>query len=177
MVYVIVLVVLLSLVSAGIWKYAISSSATSRETVILDDRRRNVLVTLMDEKKFEPHDYAPLGYTGAATLEEGDIARSAVNSVIKSIIARENGPITARTVSSLIGQGMKRVSQLETEDRERTAGYMIEIWYLLGFKGPIGRFAYGSAFQRPNGYAEPLPPGWKSPTEPRLSTFRLSSRT
>ena len=63
---------------------------------------------------------------------------------------------------------MKRVNLLETEDRDRTAGYMIEIWYILGFKGATGQFAYGSAFPVPHGYAESLPPGWKSPTELRL---------
>ncbi len=62
---------------------------------------------------------------------------------------------------------MKRVNLLETEDRDRTGDYMIEIWYLLGFKGATGRFAYGASFKRPAGYGEPLPPGWKSPTEPR----------
>jgi len=84
-----------------------------------------------------------------------------------SILAREDEPISAKTVSDLIGDGMKRVKQLETEDRDRTADYMMEIWYLLGFKGATGRFAFGAAFQRPEGYGEPLPPGWKSPTEPR----------
>jgi len=62
---------------------------------------------------------------------------------------------------------MKPIKLLATEDRERAMGYMLEIWYLLGFKGATGRFAYGSAFQNPPGYGEPLPPGWRSPTEPR----------
>jgi len=117
--------------------------------------------------KFEPYDYPPLGYTGIATSEEGIAARAAVNDVIEAILSREDGPVAATTVSELIGQGMRRVDQLETEDHDRTAGYMIEIWYLLGFKGTTGQFAYGSAFQPPEGYGEPLPPGWKSPTDPR----------
>ena len=119
------------------------------------------------ETKFEAHDYPPLGYTGIATPEDGIVARSAVNEAIDSILLRADGPITAATVSALIGKEMRHVNRLDTEDRERTAGYMIEIWYLLGFKGATGRFAYGSAFQKPEGYDEPLPPGWKSPTEPR----------
>lgn len=133
----------------------------------LNAEKRHALVSLRDEKKFEPHDYPPLGYTGIATPEEGIVARAAVNDVIGSILSRDNGPITATMVSDLIGRGMRRVDQLETEDRDLTAGYMIEIWYLLGFRGATGRFAYSAAFRRPEGYEEPLPPGWKSPTEPR----------
>ncbi len=62
---------------------------------------------------------------------------------------------------------MKSVNLLETEDRDRTGGYMLEIWYLLGFKGATGRFAYGSYYTKPPGYAEPLPPGWTAPDNPR----------
>jgi hypothetical protein len=39
---------------------------------------------------------------------------------------------------------MRDVETLATEDRDRTQGYMLEVWYILGFKGPTGRFAYGS---------------------------------
>jgi len=56
---------------------------------------------------------------------------------------------------------------MRTEDRDRTQGYMLEIWYLLGFKGSTGLFQYGSAFKIPQGYGEPLPPGCVSPTQPR----------
>ncbi len=108
-----------------------------------------------------------LGLYRDRDARSGVIARAAVNDVMDSILAREDEPISAKTVSDLIGDGMKRVKQLETEDRDRTADYMMEIWYLLGFKGATGRFAFGAAFQRPEGYGEPLPPGWKSPTEPR----------
>jgi hypothetical protein len=160
-------IALLALVVAGWWKYSGSFPKSSQETVQLNADKRYALIRLSGERKFEPHEYPPLGYTGIATPEEGVIARAAVNDVIESILSRENGPISATTVSDLVGRGMKRVDQLETEDRDRTADYMIEIWYLLGFKGATGRFAYGAAFQRPKGYDEPLPPGWKSPTEPR----------
>ena len=165
-----VLVALLALVAVcvvGLWKYSNLFARPSQETVQLDTNKRHALNGLRKEEKFKPHDYPPLGYTGIASREEGAIARAAVNDVIDSILAREDGPISAITVSDLIGRSMKRVGQLETEDRDRTADYMIEVWYLLGFKGSTGRFAYGTALQRPEGYGEPLPPGWKSPTEPR----------
>jgi len=158
---------LLALIVAGWWTYSSLFSKPSQETVQLNAEKRQALIRLREEMKFEPYDYPPLGYTGIATSEEGIAARAAVNDVIEAILSREDGPVAATTVSELIGQGMRRVDQLETEDRDRTAGYMIEIWYLLGFKGTTGQFAYGSAFQPPEGYGEPLPPGWKSPTDPR----------
>lgn len=139
----------------------------SQESVLFDSDKRERLGRLRREEKFEPHEYPPLGYTGIATPQEGVVARAAVNDVIDSILSRKDGPLSAETVSDAIGRGMKKVNQLETEDRDRTGDYMIEIWYLLGFKSATGRFAYGAAFQRPPGYGEPLPLGWKSPTEPR----------
>ncbi|QOT71436.1 DUF4844 domain-containing protein [Sphingobium fuliginis] len=164
---ILIVIALFALIAAGWWRYSSLFPKPSQETVQLNLEKRHALIALRDERKFEPHNYPPLGYTGVATPEEGVIARAAVNDVIGSILSQENGPIPAARVSDLIGRSMKRVDELETEDRDRTADYMIEIWYLLGFKGATGRFAYGAAFQRPKGYAEPLPPGWKSATTPR----------
>lgn len=141
--------------------------AVSTETVPLTADKRAVLARLRAEPKFKPHDYPPLGYTGAETPEDEAVAVAAVNGVIDDILARPNGPLPAKAVSDRIGKGMGEVDYLATEDRERAAGYMIEIWYLLGFKGATGRFAYGEAFKTPPGYGEPLPPGWTSPTAPR----------
>jgi hypothetical protein len=160
-------IALLTLIGAGWWRYSSLFPKPSRESVELNIEKRRALTRLRDEEKFEPHDYPPLGYTGIATSEAGALARAAVNDVVGSILSRDDGPVAAATVSEIISQGMKRVDQLETEDRERTTGYMIEIWYLLGFKGATGRFAHGAAFLRPDGYGEPLPPGWKSPMQPR----------
>ena len=168
--FIVLAVVLFALGAAGSvawWKYSRLFDKASNEVVQLDDQKRAMLTSLRHEEKFEPNEYPPLGYTGVATPEEGRVARAAVNDVLDAILSRENGPIPASTVSDLIGRGMKRVNLLETEDRDRTAGYMIEIWYILGFKGATGRFAYGAAFRKPPGYGEPLPPGWKSPTQPR----------
>lgn len=153
--------------AAGWWKYSSLFPEPSQESVLLNPEKRGKLTRLRREEKFEPHEYPPLGYTGIATPQDGVIARAAINDVIDAILSREDGPLSAETVSNLIGRGMKKVNQLETEDRDRAGGYMIEIWYLLGFKNATGRFAYGASFQRPTGYGEPLPPGWKSPTEPR----------
>jgi hypothetical protein len=161
---------LLGLLVAGAeaWsRYSQAFPKQSNEIATLDVEKRNMLSQLRAEEKFEEHDYPPLGYTGIATPEEGVTARAAVNDVLDSILSRANGPIAAGEVSALIRQAMKRVNLLETEDRDRTSDYLLEIWYTLGFNGATGEFAHGSAFPVPAGYGEPLPAGWKSPNEPR----------
>ena len=163
----VILCALAVLSGAAWWRYSQLFDTPSVETVQMTAQKREMLTRLRKEEKFEPHNYLPLGYTGVATHDEGVTARGAVNDVLDSILSRKDGPVSASLVSGLIGAGMKRVHLLETEDRERTGNYMVEIWYLLGFKGSTGRFAYGSAFPKPEGYGEPLPPGWKSPTQPR----------
>ncbi|MEP7006062.1 MAG: DUF4844 domain-containing protein [Sphingomonas bacterium] len=145
-------------------------SAVSTETVRRTPATGARLRSLRAERKFQPNDYPPLGYVGAETPEDEKIAVAAVDKVITNILAQHDASIDAKKVSALIGEGMQQVDQLATEDRDRTAGYMIEIWYILGFKGSTGRFAYGSAYPRPPGYAEPLPPGWASPDHPRSIT-------
>lgn len=166
--FVILLVIaVFALVLAGWREYSSQFPEPSRETVQLDTEKRHALIRLRDEEKFGPHDYPPLGYAGIATPEEGVVARAAVDDVIGSVLSRADGSLPAKFVANLIRGAMKRVRRLETEDRDRTAGYLVEVWYLLGFKGATGCFAYGPEFPLPAGYGEPLPPGWKSPTEPR----------
>jgi hypothetical protein len=126
-----------------------------------------MLNSLRAEAKFGPHAFPPLGYTGAATPRDKDVATRAVNDMISGVLAHPDGAITAKEVSRLIAKVMRQVDLLDTEDRDRAGDYMIEVWYILGFRGATGHFAYGSAFPRWPGFEEPLPPGWKSPSEPR----------
>ncbi|MET4701410.1 hypothetical protein ABIE65_004457 [Constrictibacter sp. MBR-5] len=158
---------LASIVLTIYWRQSRLFPSPSQEIVQLNPEKRQVLMRLKGERKFEPHAYPPLGYTGTATPEDGLAARAAVNDVIESILSQNDGPIAAKTVSGLIGQNMKRVRRLETEDRYRTIEYTIEIWHILGFRGATGQFAHGGPPPQPNGFGEPLPPGSKSPTEPR----------
>jgi hypothetical protein len=139
----------------------------SSEVVQLAAEKRAALNRLRAESKFGPHDFPPLGYTGAATPRDKDVATAAVDDMIGQVLAHQNGAVAAKDVSRLIAKAMRRVDLLDTEDRDRAGDYMLEVWYILGFKGATGQFAYGSAFARWPGYAEPLPLGWKSPTEPR----------
>jgi hypothetical protein len=139
----------------------------SAEVVQLTREKRAHLQRLRTENKFLPHDYPPLGYTGAASAEDEAQATTAVNAVVDAVLAQSDGPVSGLAVSTLIGKAIEDVDLLETEDRERAYGYVQEIWYILGFKGPTGHFASGSAFPKPDGYAEPLPLGWSAPDKPR----------
>ncbi|WP_198164338.1 DUF4844 domain-containing protein [Bradyrhizobium jicamae] len=149
------------------WKYCQLFPEPSNETVQLTLEKRATLERLRKEAKFQAHDFSPLGYTGAETPEDKARATSAVNGVIDAVLAQPDGPVQARTVSSLIGKAMRQVFWLATEDRNRTADYLLEIWYILGFKLATGQFAYGAAYRKPAGYSEPLPPGWTAPDQPR----------
>jgi hypothetical protein len=82
-----------------------------------------------------------------------------VSRVIDAVLAQSDGPLHAKLLIAFIGKGMREVGTLATEDRDRTRGYLVEIWYILGFKGPTGLFAYGSAYPKPDGYGESLPLG------------------
>lgn len=155
--------------SFGLYQFSKLWPKASTEITELTPSKRALLLKLRAEHKFQPHDYPPLGYTGAETPEDAATGSRAVDGVIDAVLARPDGPLPAKVVSHLIGRGLRPVKPLATEDRDRAQGYMLEIWYLLGYRGATGRFAYGSYDKPPPGYGEPLPPGWSSPTQPRPS--------
>lgn len=141
--------------------------APSSEVIQLTAEKRAAIGRLRAEAKFGPHDFPPLGYTGVPTAQDRAVATAAVDGMLDAVLAKPDGPLEAEDVIDLISDAMRKVYWLETEDRERAGDYMVEAWYLLGFRGATGQFAPGAAYPRPPGYLEPLPPGWKSPTEPR----------
>src|SRR2546430_9371577 len=145
------------------WRYLQLFPEPSTEVVHLTTEKRAHLQLLEKETKFGAHSFPPLGYTGAETPEDRERATAAVNGVMEALLAQPDGPVKAGTVSSLIGKAMRQVFWLATEDRDRTGSYMLEIWYILGFKLATGQFAYGPAYPKPDGYGEPLPPGWMTP--------------
>lgn len=140
---------------------------SSTEVVQLTSEKRVSLQRLRAETKFQPDDYPPLGYTGAETREDEARATAAVNQVIDAILVQADESLHAEVPIALIERAMREVAALATEDRDRTQGYLLEIWYILGFRGPTGLFAYGSAYPKPDGFGEPLPPGWIAPDRPR----------
>jgi hypothetical protein len=150
-----------------LWQVSQLFPEVSREIVHLTSEKRALLERLKAENKFLPHAFPPLGYTGPPTLDDRNRASAAVDGLIAGVLAFSDGPVPAKAVSDLISAAMKAVRLLDTEDRDRTAGYMLEVWYILGFKGATGRFVYGAWFKKPKGYGEPLPVGWIAPDQPR----------
>ena len=163
----VVIVAVIALTAAGFAHSQDVFPDPSSEVTQLTPEKRVVIGRLRTEAKFAPHEFWPLGYTGAATPEDGALATSAVDEMLDGVLGEPDGPLEAKTVIRFIATAMRKVDELETEDRDRAADYMLEAWYLLGFRGATGQFAYGAAHPRPSGYEEPLPAGWKSPTEPR----------
>jgi|ERR1700730_11451783 hypothetical protein len=126
------------------WQYSRLWPEPSAEVLQFTPEKRALLQRLRAETKFQANDYPPLGYTGAETPEDQAPATAAVNRVIDTVLTQSDEPIHAKAISALVGKNMRDVETLATEDRDRTQGYMLEVWYILGFKGPTGRFAYGS---------------------------------
>jgi hypothetical protein len=154
------------------WRYSRLFPKPSGEVVQVTPQKRAMLERLRAEEKFAPNDYPPIGYTGAATPEARARASAAVDGVLDAVLADADAPLKAKTVSDLFGKAMRQVDLLDTEDRDRTQGYLLEVWYILGFKEATGRFAYGSGFPIPPGHGEPLPPGWAAPDRPRAIQAR-----
>ncbi|MGJ4931640.1 DUF4844 domain-containing protein [Bradyrhizobium sp. HKCCYLS2038] len=158
---------LLAIVGFGLFQYDRLFPSPSTEVVQLTPQARDHLQRLRAERKFQPHDYPPLGYTGAETPAHEATATAAVNAVIDAVLAMAAGPIPARKIEGFLKEALDKVDMLATEDRERTQDYLIEIWYIIGFKGATGLFAHGAAFPKPDGRGEPLPLGWTAADKPR----------
>lgn len=79
-----------------------------------------------------------------------------VNEVIDAVLARPDGPIPAGFIIDLIGEGIGGADGRATEDRARTHGYLLEMCYILGFKGAPGHFALDGSFRKPDRYGEPF---------------------
>jgi|SRR5579859_565270 len=98
-----------------LWQSSSRWPRVSAEVVQLTPEKRLLLQRLRAENKFQPNNYPPLGYTGAATPEDQARANGAVNGVINGVLAYPDGPVQAKAVSHLIRDRMKTVALLETE--------------------------------------------------------------
>ena len=162
--------VLGALCAAGVYSYGLWTRGTrplSTETIVLTPEARSRLVALRAEQKFQAHDYPPLGYTGAARLQDELNPTAAVNGFIDDVLAGSNFSIAAADVRKNAFRHLARLERLDTEDRDRAYDYVLDVWYTLGFRGALTRIQPGSGFPIPDGYAEPLPAGWISPSQPR----------
>lgn len=137
---------------------------------MLTTTKRARLQALRAEDKLRSNDWPPLGYAGPETPEDGAIVTLTINAVLDEILKLPDGPVTASAISPLLLRADDHVAgTLLTADREQVWGYMLEIWWTLGFKGRIDPSAPppGEFYAPPEGFGESLPPGWTSPLSPR----------
>ena len=160
-------VVLLAAAAGGaIWRFwKPKPEPLYEETAMLDEGVRARLQALRDEDKFWADDtYAgPKGPKNRATLSGW------VNGVLDDILNEPDGPLEASDVAGRVGLAIGAASKRPAADQTRLHGYLIEIWYILGYRSATGYFPARGA---PEGWSEPLPPGWASPERPRLPTQR-----
>lgn len=136
------------------------------ERAMLDEATRARLQALRDDDKFHADDAypGPKGPKNRATLSGW------VDGVIDDILAEDDGPLEASDVAGRIGIAIGAASKRPAADQDRLHGYLIEIWYILGYRSATGYFPASDA--APEGWSEPLPPGWDAPDRPRLLTPR-----
>jgi len=138
------------------------------ELVSFTPALRARLEALRIESKFGPHEYPPLGYTGPDTPEDLEPLAAIINQAIDAVLVTSDEVIAASSVRPILHLAIEEADLFATEDRERVWGYVLEIWYILDFRTAL--FAEPRGYQgvlNPDGYSEPLPPGWASPDQPR----------
>lgn len=136
------------------------------ERATLGGEVRARLQALRDEAKF--------GADGTYAGPKGPRNRAAlsvlVDGVLDDLLAEADGPLEASDVAGRLGIAIGAASKRPAADAARLHGYLIEIWYILGYRSATGYFPPSEA--APEGWAEPLPPGWAAPDRPRLLTPR-----
>src|SRR3954447_13519426 len=89
---------------------------------------RPALVSLLHEKKFEPHG----DYTGADTPEDRQPLQAAVDNAIKDISVLPD-PLNKEAVRSRLAKLIDDTDLYATEDRDEVGRYAIRIWRAAGF--------------------------------------------
>ena len=90
----------------------------------------------------------------------------ALNALIDDILSEPEGPLEAGDVAGRLGLGLAALKTVSAPVTALAWGRMIEVWYVLGFRSPTGYFIHDPA-DLPDGWGEPLPPGWSAPDQPR----------
>jgi len=89
---------------------------------------RPALMALLQEKKFEPHDF----YTGADTPEDRKLLTAAVDDAIKDVSALPD-PLDKDAVRSRLARLIDGTDLFATEDRDEVGRYAVRIWRAAGF--------------------------------------------
>jgi len=137
------------------------------ETARLDHTVRARLRALRDEDKFQPDDTLSPPYPGPRGPNNRAALSGFVDTLIDDILAEADGPLEASDVAGRLGIAIGAASRRPAADVARLHGYLIEVWYILGYRSATGYFP--ASDDAPPGWGEPLPPGWASPDRPRLA--------
>ena len=106
------------------------------ERVMLDAALRERLRALRDEDKF----WAEEGYAGPKGPKNRATLSGWVNEVIDDILAEDDGPLEASDVAGRIGLAVGVASKRPAADQARLHGYLVEIWWILGYRSATGYF-------------------------------------
>lgn len=144
--------------------------ALYEETAVLGGEVRVKLQALRDEAKFHADVAIVPPYAGPKGPKNRASLSAFVDGVIDDILNEPDGPLEASDVAGRLGLAIGAASKRPHADQDRLHGYLIEIWYILGYRSATGYFPPSEA--APEGWSEPLPPGWTDPDQPRLPTGR-----
>ena len=162
--------VLLAVAAGGaIWRlWKPRSAPLYEERALLGAPIRAQLRALRDEDKFHADADLSPPYPGPKGPKNRAALSAIVDAVIDDILAEDDGPLEASDVAGRLGVAIGAASKRPAADAARLHGYLIEIWYVLGYRSATGYFP--AADDAPEGWSEPLPPGWTAPDRPRLPT-------
>ena len=104
------------------------------ETIATPETTWATLAMLRREPKFVPHEYPPLGYTGPDTPEDLEPLTEIVDQAIDGSLALRAEALSASILRPILVQAQQQADMFATEDRDRVWGYMLEIWYIVGFR-------------------------------------------
>ena len=133
------------------------------ETAMLSPETRARLTALRVEAKFAPEgDYpGPKGPKTRARLS------TVIDGLLDDILVEPDGPIEASELAGRLGLAVAEVARANAADARRAHGYMLEIWWMFGFRSASGYFTAEDGAGAVEGWADPLPPGWTGPDHPR----------
>lgn len=154
-------------VGGAIWRFwKPKPEPLYEETALLGEAVRERLQALREEDKF----WADGTYAGPKGPKNRATLSGWVDGILDDILAEPDGPLEASDVAGRLGIAIGAASKRPAADQDRLHGYLIEIWYILGYRSATGYFPPSDA--APEGWSEPLPPGWEAPDRPRLLTAR-----
>ena len=134
------------------------------ESALLSPEIRARLRALREEAKFAAEDDYP-GPGGPKTRAK---LSAVIDDLLDDILAEPDGPVEASDLAGRLGLAVAAVSTRTEADARRAHGYMLEIWWIFGFRSAAGYFTPEDGAGVVDGWAEPMPPGWTGP-EGRLT--------